>query len=387
MIIRAQNNLDTTAPYSFVSSNIASGVASIPVKNINSFSASWAIQLGRTGEELCEIVVLGTATPSGTALTTTANTRYAHPTDTPVFATKYNQVIFSRSTTGTTGTAYDLTNGTVSITPDSEYTQFDDPTGVSTYAYKARFRNSVLGVGYDSEESDWITPSGASFYSLAQLRKSVEDNLFDAGYLDTKESIVDNWINGWQEQMNNAAIHVNQDYSLGTTSVTFGTAGLGTITVTDFKQPIKVEVSYNGTDYVNSRAIAFNSFEEGDFATSVYPVHYYKGNSVIGIRSAGSGGTARITYGALPAKLVDDADELSLVLRPYTSSCIDYCLARAYYNDQKTELARDHMQLFINSKQEFINQITPRDQSGVKFIRFDETLSGREDDIDLEYFI
>ena len=58
----------------------------------------------------------------------------------------------------------------------------------------------------------------------------------------------------------------------------------------------------------------------------------------------------------------------------------------AYGNDQKREYANDHLMVYNGKKQEFINEITPRDQTGPKTIQFDDTLSGRADDFDLEYF-
>lgn len=383
MIIRASNQLDNNSPYSYVSSSLASGVTTVPVKNINAFQANWAIQLGKTGEELAEIVLLGTATPSGTAVTTTTATRYAHPTDTPVYAIKYNQIIFMRSVTGTAGTAYDMTDGTVAITPDSEYTQIDDPQGSATYAYKARFRNSVLGVGYDSPDSDWITPSGFTFYSLAKLRSRVKEALFSAGYIKY-ESSIDDWINEWVEQMTNSAIKVNQGYAMGTTSVAFGTAGLGTITVSDFKQPRKVEITYDGVSYENSTEIPLNRFSESDSFTSVYPQHSWNGDTTFQVRPQSTGGTARISYYALGQKLTNDTDELTLTLRGYTTGCIEYALYRAYDNDEKHDTADRHYGKFVEQKSNFISEITPRDLTGPKVIDLVEELSGRTDD--LEYF-
>ena len=213
MLVRARNTLDTTALSSNLTNNTAIGASTLPVQNINSFSASWAVQLGRTKEENAEIVVLGTATPSGTALALSGTARYAHNIDTPVYATKFDKIIFKRSTAGTSGTATAMTNGTVTITPDSEYTQFDDTTALSTYAYKAAYYNSVTVEV--SSDSDWITPTGFSFYSLAKLRQRSKDAIYNAGYIKSDE-VIDDWINEWQEQMGNSAIKVNESYALGT---------------------------------------------------------------------------------------------------------------------------------------------------------------------------
>src|SRR3990167_7500714 len=104
-VIKVKNNLANESPYSFLSSSISVGGTALPVKNINAFQASWGVQIGKSGEETSEILVLGTATPSGTALNTTGTTRFPHSTDTPIYAVKYDQIIFERSTSGTAGTA------------------------------------------------------------------------------------------------------------------------------------------------------------------------------------------------------------------------------------------------------------------------------------------
>lgn len=387
MIISAENNLDKlqTTLYSFTSTSVASGGTVTPVKNINSFTPSWAIQMGKTGEEQSEIQVLGTAAVSGTSLTLVGTLIYSHPIDTPIYNIHYDKIIFKRSITGTAGTATALTNGTVSITPDSLYTNFDDTTGTTGYAYKTQYYNSVSGDM--SSESDWFVPGGPTFYSLSKLRQRSKDALYNAGYIKSDDVLTD-WINEWQEQMGNAAIKVNQSYALGTTYVGFdGTAGYGTITVSDFKSARKMEVSYDGgINYIQTKEIPINMFSNSDIFTAVYPTHYWTGDNTFGIRPYQQGGTARVIYSKIYANMANDTDELSSVLRPYTSGCIEYVLYRAYDNDQKQEFAESHYGKFKLSRNDFISEITPRDQTGPKTIQFDDTLSGRADDFDLEYF-
>ena len=133
MLLSVENNL-TNIPqtlYSFVTSNISSGGTAIPVRNLNSFSAQYAVQLGKTGEERSEIVVI--TTPSGTILPLYSGTlTYDHGIDTPVYSIHYDQIVFERSTAGTSGTATPLS--TVSITPDSFFTEYNDTSGAATYA-------------------------------------------------------------------------------------------------------------------------------------------------------------------------------------------------------------------------------------------------------------
>src|SRR3990172_11443318 len=137
--IRVENNLSQNAVKTYTSFNEVSGTGNLRWKNPSGFSASWAVQVGETGEEQSEILLLGTATPAGTAGTFTANTVYEHPADTPIYSIKYNQVVFARSTDGTAGTATAL--GTVNIDPSQPFTQYDDTTSASGYAYKTYYRN------------------------------------------------------------------------------------------------------------------------------------------------------------------------------------------------------------------------------------------------------
>ena len=52
--------------------------------------------------------------------------------------------------------------------------------------------------------------------------------------------------------MNNAAIQVDESYSLGSTNAAFGTSGLGTITTEDFKEIKKLWVTYDGSSYMKA---------------------------------------------------------------------------------------------------------------------------------------
>ncbi len=382
MILSVTNNLDVKSQYSYTAANVITGAGTIPVKNINAFSANHAIQIGKTGEEQTEIILLNSSAPSGTSIVSSGTTRFNHPLDTPIFDINFNQIIFKRSTIGTAGTAAAF--ATVNITPDSQYTQYNDTTGASTYAYKTQYNNSASGE--QSSNSAWFIPGGPSFYSLAKLRQRSKDNLFSAGYIKY-DSVIDDWINEWYVDWTNAAIKVNQGYSQGTVAYSFGTAGYGTITAADFKQPKKVEISYDGgNSWTQSKEITIQSFSDSDIYTSVYPCHYWYSDNVIGIRPASTGGSVKLTYGKIPSLLTADSDELPLSLRAYTVGCMHWVLYRAYDNDQKSEYAEPHYQKYLVDKGIFIGEITPRDMTGPKTIQFDETLSGRADDYDLEYF-
>lgn len=219
MLIQTRNILHETAPKTYLLNTEAAGTTVFRLRNSNGFGSSWAIQIGETGEEQTEILVISGNPGAGTLGTTTAASRFEHPADAPVYGIKFNQVVFERSTTGTAGTATPMTDGTITYQPDAydvergeSYTIFDDTTGSASYAYRTYFRNSALTT--NSIESDWITTAGFSFYSLGAIRQRIKDKLWNSTWI--KEDItMDNWINEWKDKMSNAVIALNEDYALG----------------------------------------------------------------------------------------------------------------------------------------------------------------------------
>ncbi len=383
MILKVENNLDSLSQYSYTSSNVASGGTVVPVKNLNNFTAQHAIQIGKTGEEQTEIVLLASGAPSGTALNTAGTIKYSHPKDTPVFDINYNQVIFKRSTDGTAGTATALTSGTVNITPDSLYTEFDDTSGLSTYAYKTRFLNSATGA--ETSDSDWFVPGGPTFYSKQKLRQRIKDKLYSSAFIKS-DDVIDDWIQEWLEEMNTAAVKVNRDYLLGTTNVAIGTSGLGTITTADFMYARKIEVTTDGANYTQTKKIDLTRYDDNDTFSANDPHHAWQGDNLIQFLPKNIGGTARIIYSKGEAVMDNETDELPFPMRRYTRGFIEYGLYCAYDNDEKDMKAEFHYGKAQKIKNDFINEITPRDFTGVEMMDIDEPLSGMQEVWAEEYF-
>lgn len=384
MNIKVVNNLDRISQYSYVSSNMNAGVGTIPVRNTNAFHNNWAVQFGKTGEETAEIVLLNSSSITDNYLYSSGTTKFDHPQDTPLFNIHFDKLIFKRSTVGTAGTAVAFTGSTVSITPDSSYTEFNDTTGLDTYAYKTQYFCSATND--ISVESDWIVIGGPTPYSLSGLRQRLKDNLVSASYVK-EDRIIDAWINEWIESMTNSAIKANQDFSLGVTDIALGTTGLGTITVTNFKQPRKVEIQYNsGTSRVLSQQIGVNEFSQQDIFSSVAPRHYWLGDNVIGVIPYQDSGTVHLTYGKRADLLFEDTDALPMSLQNYTVGCVHWALYRAYDLDQKTDQAESHFSKFKAQQNDFVMEMTPRDVSGPKYISITNSLSGREDDVMMDYY-
>lgn len=380
MLIKVFNNLDITAPYSYLSSNVSSGGGTLPVKNINAFSASWAIQVGKTGEEQSEVKVLAASVPSGTALIITGTTTFDHVADTPVYALKFDKVIFKRSTTGTAGVATAMTNGTVTITPDGTVTIFDDTTGAASYAYKTQFYNSVTAEV--SDESDWITSDGFSFYSKAKIRERIKNKLFKNNIIQD-DTIIDDWINEWLEKMGNTLIDVNKDYLIGTTDVSFGTNGLGTITSSDFKEVRRFWVTFDGVGYAQSTKMNLVDFYPTETFNTTRPFHFFQGDDVFGVKPE-QAGTARLSYYKRSPLLVDDTDELPVSMRSYTKSFVDYGLAQAFYLDEKDQKGDRFLASAETERALFKKEMAGRSKSGPQMITMTEAVDAEEGYLEIQ---
>jgi len=381
MKVQVKNILDQSSLNSYLSNSEAAAVSTLRVKNINGFSANDAIQVDKTGNEQSEIRVLGTAAVSGTALTVTAATSYSHPSDTPIYNIKYNQLVFMRSTSGTAGTAVAFTNSTVSITPDSLVTELDDTSGATTYAYKAKYRNSVTTS--TSSDSDWLLGTGFSFYSRAKIRERIKDKLFHNGMIKS-DDVIDDWINEWLEEMSNSAIKVDRSYGMGTVNVAFGTNGLGTITSDDYKDLKRLWVNYNGNDDYMATKRDTDTIIPDEVFNSTHPYYIWKGDNVFKIEPMDLGGTAKIEYYKMRAILDDDADELPVVMKAYTNSFVNYGVSEAYYSeDSPAKIAKGQTYLTRakQAKADFINEITPRNYTGFQTIEMTHAVQGDEDEI------
>ena len=223
MIIKNRNLLAEGAPQTRLTAAIASGATVYPVANTAAFTTSYAIQVGETGSDQSEVLI-GTVTNSGTI--TGAASNFPHAADAPVYNLRFDQVVFERSTAGTAGTATPMTSGTITYQADALNTVFDDTSGSASYAYRTYFKNSAGIAGSTSIESDWILSAGFSFYSLAKMRERVKEKLWNDTFVS--DDMVNNWLNEWKTEMTNAAISVNQEYSMGTVNIGFGN-GIGLV--------------------------------------------------------------------------------------------------------------------------------------------------------------
>jgi len=370
MIIKVENNQHVGAPVTYLSNVMSAGTTTLSLKNTDQFTSGWAVQLGNTGEERAELKIINSVA-SGTALTVTLATglRYEHPTDTPVYAIKYDKLIFKRSTTGTAGTAVAITSGTVSITPDSTFTQFDDTSGSTSYAYKTSFWST--GLTAESADSDWFEATGASFYSLGQIRDRIRKKILNSDSLDDAD--IDRWINEWLEKMTNTAINVNEDYSLGTTEVGFsGTVQENSITAADFKQVRRAWHTGDGSTWYKMTKMDFTDFEPSEAFNDTAPFYYMKGDSTIGRQPHDNSGTIGLTYYKLNPILSNESDLLPVPMRGYTASFVRYGEAQAKRLDDKFDQAQALEKDAEADRFKFSQEISSRNKSGPTYIDFVE---------------
>lgn len=360
MIIQARNILDLQAPLTYTTYPEVAGTNVLRWKNADQMQASWAVQVGATGIPQSEIVLLSSSAPAGTAGTLTANTLFEHPSDTPLYGIKYDQVVFEVSTVGTAGTAMPITNGTVTIQPNSQYTIFDHTSGSTSYAYKTYFRNSVLGS--TTAESDWITSAGFSFYSLAKIRERVRGRFYNSDFL--MDSDIDNYTNEWLQMMHNVQVDVNEDYGLGTTSIAYATnIELGTVSATDFRGGFKRVWYVDNSGTHTATKMDSNSFDPNRSFNNTAPFYYMQGDTVIGRKPTDTAGTFIVEYYKQTPVLVNDTDELPLPMQPFTKSFIDYGNAMGLHKDNKHDVAAPFESSAASQLGMFKTQISPRNVS------------------------
>lgn len=388
MLINIQNQLTQQEglQQTYLSGTIGPGATSAPIDNPAGFNANWAVQLQQTGEENAEIMVLngaptGTTMSFGTAASNYGGTvLYNHPVDAPIYQIHYDQIVLYRSTAGTGGAFSAL--GTYNITPDNPYTQINDATGASGYAYYAQYYNSVSGDL--SGSSSVFIPGGPTYYSLQKLRQRSKDKLYSAGFIKD-DTVITDWLNEWYEIMQNAAVKVNENYMLGSQIFGFGTNGLGTITDASYKQLVKLEISWDGQNFFPSTQQDFSDYSDQDYFDMYNPRHAWRGENVFEVLPHFSAGTVNAYYATRFTPLVNDSDELTLTLKAYTTSAIEYCLSVAYGLDQKDAESQQHYQMFTQMKTDFVAEVTPRDVSSVKMINILDNPSAIQEDLQSDF--
>jgi len=143
--------------------------------------------IGEMGNERTEIVTItgSGVNANGTTLATSA-TLFPHNSDDPVYALKYDQVKFYRSTTGIDGSYSSLATVNVDVDNANTQTMYDDLAGLSSYYYKVSFYST-----FDSTESDLSDPIAGSGYPAGTAGALVNEFFSEVGDTQQQTMTVD----------------------------------------------------------------------------------------------------------------------------------------------------------------------------------------------------
>lgn len=162
-------NLTIDASATFLTTDTASGVTAITVKNITGFAVNQILVIGPIGNENSEIVKTHASTPpSGTTVTLASATLYPHSASTPVTVILYDQIEVS---TAATATGSKSVLATVSVAADYPLTVYND-TSNSAGFYFARYKNSIT-----SAFSPYSSPIPVSGYTPLSARSVIDTAL------------------------------------------------------------------------------------------------------------------------------------------------------------------------------------------------------------------
>lgn len=216
--------------------------AAISVQNIEGFSVSEYVVVGKIGEEKTELVKIHASTaPTGSTITFTAGLSFDHAVNTPVTYIGFNQVALYSAATET-GT-YTIVGSATNIEVDQDHTEINDTAGSTSTWYKVRYYNSTSATY--SSYSDEVQGSG---YTEDSLRKMMDKSNALCNDRDdkvlTEDEKIDIINDGYQQTINRLEksdhkrfvkkgyVDVKNSYNTGTVAVTDGsTAVTGTSTV------------------------------------------------------------------------------------------------------------------------------------------------------------
>ena len=236
------------------------------------------ILLGEFGQEQSEVLIVSAVTASTNTITTTANSKFAHPESTKVTIIKYNQVRFYYSTSAT-DTAPTALATYQDIEPDDFYSKYYDTTYTTGYGFFLFYNSTTLkataysnAIPYADFGLSTVSQIFDSFFSILnnKERKMITDD--DAfAWLNEAYSFVQNELN-----LVNESFTVPAQTSIAVTS---GTAEYAL--ASDFSSVVSVTESDDGTEigFLPLRDVAY--YRDSN-ATSSLTVKYYLRGAYIG---------------------------------------------------------------------------------------------------------
>jgi hypothetical protein len=346
-----------------LSADVAAGASSSTVENSTGFAQNTYVVYGALGQELSEIVILTSVTPS-TTLGHTAGPVFAHPSRTPLTEIRYNKIRIYRATSED-GT-YSLIT-TVNITPDEPYTYYSDTSGTSSSWYKTLYFNSTTNIV--SDYSSAVQGTGYTTDSLRELTSEVLSDFGDTLAIEISKHQVRRWLRAGVRKLAGKLITVFPDYrrQYTTQALTSGTATYDL--PTRFLSFIRMDINFTGSTASEAKKVEKFEGESEGFPNTSYqttdPRVFFRGDQ-FGIRPTptSSSGYAFLWYWDHPAEMSNESDEHGL---PYGANeyLVTYALYRAWlpknqerailYKSELRDIFSEYTDFISNSRQKYHN--------------------------------
>ena len=221
-------------PVTVLTSDTASGVTTLTVKNISGFIVNQILIIGTLGNEGTELIKTHASTaPSGSTITLASATLFPHSASVTITAAQYDQIEISNAGT-ITGSKSVIT--TTAVDPTSDTTNYVDGTSYSGYFF-ARFKNTITTTF--SSYSDPIPTSG---YTIMSARRVI-DNALDMINKKTSDTLSDAFA---FRQIDACQQEVISDLKRWSFLQTFD-YHLGTISTGMWKLPLPTDIGDNNT--------------------------------------------------------------------------------------------------------------------------------------------
>jgi len=331
-----------------LTADVAVAASSSTVENNDGIATNDLFVFGRLGQEKTEIVTITSAT-SNTTIGHTGGLKFSHVANTPLFEIKYNQAEISRATSE--GGAYSVL-ATISLTPDEDYTIYDDTTGTTASWYKTRYYNSVAATY--STYSATVEGSDYEDESLHAMVNDVLEELGDENATQTSRKRVKKLLNASARKVAREVIKQYPEFLKAYTTQALSATEAYNLP-TRFLGFSRIDINFEGSSADDAVKVTQfskeSSLEPGeDFLTSD-PVVSFRGTQYI-IRPTPTTGYAFLWYWQAPESMSDEDDTHGL---PYGARevLVLYTLYRIWI-DRNIEIARDYKSTFGSELGDYI---------------------------------
>jgi len=361
IILECDNRILTASQkYTYTTTNYASDVAAFSVLNATDsvFAVNAFLLLGNFGAENAEIVKILTVDNDTGAITTTANTKFAHPESTRVTILPYDQISFYHTTTTTYNTDNPLVEK-ANLQVSDWFTTYEDDSNETGYGWYVFYNstkvpdtysqpsNAIPYAGFDSDTTENIL---SDFFSMLNNKELT---------LVTREDAL-SWASEAYGRIRN---------KLNITNTEFTASALGTISIladtieydlpSNFDHLISLSSGLDTTDpggwAGNKNKIEFISLANAYTYTGSVPRYYLRGFK-IGILPTPSTATVyHYMYLKSAKRLSLNTDEVELpnggenIIKDFMLYRVFQKLQNSIYKEYKTAFDDGLNQMIISS--------------------------------------